>query len=306
MKWINCLALMAMMLFSCQNAPKKELKVVADVAVAEKKENQKPAFDEEKSNTDKNQTADTTRYTSSKEPPPPKTSATNIDWDKKIIKTANVSLELKNFSSYNKGIHQNLKAYGAYIAQEEQTQTNDFIQNTVTIKVPVEQFENLMNSFSGEGIKLLEKKISTEDVTAEVIDTKGRIETKKQVRLQYMELLKQAKNMKDILEVQSEINAITEEVESAGGRVQYLTHQAAYSTINLKYLQYSSGVKPVDEEPGFFSKMKEAFKSGGNAIANIALFLMNIWPVIVVLVVGYVVVQKRSNKKSSAKQEASV
>lgn len=304
MKWINCLALMAMMLFSCQNSSDKAPKIAQLSVATEKKEERKPAFDNEER--DKNVAADSTRQPSSKEPPPPKTAAANPDWDKKIIKTANVSLELKDFNSYNKGIHQSLKAYGAYIAQEEQTQTNDFIQNTVTIKVPVEQFENLMNSFSGDGIKLLEKKITTEDVTAEVVDTKGRIETKKLVRQQYMELLKQAKNMKDILEVQSEINGITEEVEAAGGRVQYLTHQAAYSTINLKYLQYSNGVKPIDEEPGFLSKMKEAFKSGGTAIANIALFLMNIWPVLVVLGIGYILIKRRSKGKSLPKQEGTI
>jgi hypothetical protein len=305
MKWINCLAFMAMVLFSCQNASNKEPKVAQVSVAAEKKEDKKTAFNADQ-NKEENTAADSTRHTSPKEPPPPKTSAANPDWDKKIIKTANVSIELKDFNVYNKSIHQSIKAYGAYIAQEEQTQTNDFIQNTVTIKVPVEQFDNLMNSFSGDGIKLLEKKIATEDVTAEVIDTKGRIETKKQVRLQYMALLKQAKNMQDILDVQNEINGITEEVEAAGGRVQYLTHQAAYSTIHLKYLQYSNGVKPIDEEPGFFSKMKEAFKSGGAAIANIALFLMNIWPVVIVLVVGYVILKKRNNNKSIAKQEGTV
>jgi hypothetical protein len=52
----------------------------------------------------------------------------------------------------------------------------------MVIKVPVDQFENLMNSFSGEGIKVIEKKISSDDVTGEMVDTKSRIETKRQVR----------------------------------------------------------------------------------------------------------------------------
>lgn len=43
------------------------------------------------------------------------------DWDKKIIKTARVSLELKDFKAFDKLLHSGLKAYGAYIAGENQT-----------------------------------------------------------------------------------------------------------------------------------------------------------------------------------------
>jgi len=47
--------------------------------------------------------------------------------------------------------------------------------------------------------------------------------------------------MKEILEVQSEINSIQEEIESAEGRINYLSHSAAFSTIHLKYVQYIHG-----------------------------------------------------------------
>lgn len=302
MKIILLCTALAVMILSCNNAERK-----ASITNTETTKEKIALDNTEDKQAERKQVADSTRVVQQESnTPPSKEPKANPDWDKKIIKIADVSLELKDFNAYNKGIHQNLKAYGAYIAQEEQTQTNDVTQNTITIKVPVDKFEDLMNSFSGDGIKLLEKKITTEDVTGEVIDTKGRIETKKQVRQQYMELLRQAKNMKDILEVQSEINGITEEVEAAGGRVQYLVHQAAYSTIHLKYFQYINGIKPVDEEPSFFSKLKEAFKSGGNAIANITLLLANIWPVILVAAFGYLVIKRRNKNKQIIKQDTAL
>ncbi|MDB5192777.1 MAG: hypothetical protein JWQ96_2340 [Segetibacter sp.] len=101
-----------------------------------------------------------------------------VDWDKKIIKTANVTLELKSYNAYNTSIHQNLKKYGAYVAGEEQTENDARIEKNLTIKVPVEQFEDLMNMVPSEGVKVLEKRISTEDVTGEVVDTKARMDAK--------------------------------------------------------------------------------------------------------------------------------
>ena len=138
-----------------------------------------------------------------------------------------------------------------------------------------------MNSLPGDGIKVLEKTISTEDVTGEVVDTKARIEAKKEVRARYIELLRQAKNMKDILEVQDEINGIQEDIESASGRVNYLTHAAAYSTINLKYYQFLNGVTSKDVEPGFLTNVSEAFKTGSSVITNLILFFISIWPVVI-------------------------
>ncbi len=305
MKRILCVAFLAMVLGACNQHNKTHQAIVADLTATDIKtglDKVEEKQEEQKENLDSIVKAQQqpSVNTPSKEP------KANPDWDKKIIKIATVSLELKDFNAYNKNIHQNLKAYGAYISKEEQTQTNDATQNSITIKVPVDRFEDLMNSFSSDGIKLLEKKITTEDVTGEVIDTKGRIETKKQVRQQYMELLKQAKNMKDILEVQNEINSITEEVEAAGGRVQYLVHQAAYSTIHLKYLQYTSGAKPVEEEPGFLSKLKEAFKSGGSTIANLAIFLTNLWPLILLAAISWMVIKRWNKSKQPIKQDTAV
>ncbi len=222
----------------------------------------------------------------------------NIDWDKKIIKTADIALQVKNYTAFNNNIHSKVKSYGAYIASEEQSQTDGGVQNSISIKVPVDQFENLLNSFSNDAVTIVEKKISTQDVTGEVVDTKSRIEAKKQVRNRYMDLLKQAKNMKEILEVQQEINGIQEDIESGAGRVSYLTHNAAYSTINLRYFQYNSGSNSVDEKPNFFTKFKEAFEQGVTVIGNLLLFFTSIWPLIILGIIAWFIYKKMAPKNS--------
>lgn len=206
----------------------------------------------------------------------------NPDWDKKIIKNANITLELKDYRGYNNSIHAKTKSFGAYIAQEQQNETDDEIINSLTIKVPVDKFDDLVNALPGEGIRIIEKNISTEDVTGEVVNTKARLEAKKQARERYLELLKQAKNMEEILQVQNEINSIQEDIESAAGRVNYLVHASAYSSVNLKYYQYLNGATKKDLEPGFFSELSEAFKNGTSVITGLVLFFVSIWPLMIV------------------------
>ena len=69
--------------------------------------------------------------------PSPAPVNTNADWDSKIIKTASVKLEIKNFKKYSDYIHNSVKLYGAYVAQEEQTFSDEKSETVITIKVPV-------------------------------------------------------------------------------------------------------------------------------------------------------------------------
>jgi hypothetical protein len=214
--------------------------------------------------------------------PMPLQAASNPDWDKKIIKTATLKLEVKDFKKYNDNVHKTAKQFGAYIAQEEQNLTDEKSETVISIKVPVAQFETMMNLLPGDDGKVMERKITTEDVTGEVVDTRSRLEAKKQMRIKYLEFLKQSKNMEEVLQVQNEINGIQEEIESATGRVEYLSHQSLYSTINLSFYQPINGYKPSDGAPSFFTRITAAFKTGAGWIADLFVGLVSVWPLVLI------------------------
>jgi Domain of unknown function (DUF4349) len=206
--------------------------------------------------------------------------AANTDWDKKIIKTASLNVEVKEYSSYSASLREKVKNLGGYVAQEEQNQSEYKIENTLVIKVPADQFDNAVTLLAANTEKINEKKITSQDVSSEFIDTKSRIEAKKQVRQRYMDLLNQAKNMEEILHVQSEINGIQEEIESASGRIQYLGHSAAFSTIALTYYQVLNSLAKEEEKPSFGTKVASAFKTGWSWITDLFVGLVTIWPLL--------------------------
>ncbi|MFM9908240.1 MAG: DUF4349 domain-containing protein [Chitinophagaceae bacterium] len=216
----------------------------------------------------------------------------NIDWDKKIIKTGKLTIEIKDFKLFNANLREVIKKAGGYIAQEEQNQSEYKLENSVTIKVPVDQFEETLNMLSIPTEKIIEKKISSEDVTGEVIDTKSRMEAKKQVRQRYLDLLKQAKNMEEILLIQNEINDKQIEIESASGRINYLTHSAAYSTIQLTYYQVLNPSAITTNEPGFGKRFVQSLKDGAKWISELLLILVYIWPIWILLPIVWIFFKK--------------
>lgn len=212
----------------------------------------------------------------------------NFDWNKKIIKTATLKLEVKDFKNYSDNIHQTIKQFGGYIAQEEQNSTDEKSETVMVIKVPADQFEIMMNQISGSDNKILERKITSEDVTGEVVDTRLRLEAKKGMRLKYLEFLKQSKNMEVSLQVQNEINNIREEIESAAGRVAFLSHQSSYSTINCTFYRPINGYKPTDGHPSFLTRINTAFTTGTKWLADLFVGIISIWPLLITGIVIYI------------------
>ena len=186
----------------------------------------------------------------------------NPDWDKKIIKNATLNFEVKDYKNFYSTFREKIRNLGGYVAQEDQTQSEYKIENTLVIKVPVDQFDNALTLLTTNVEKINERKISSQDVTSEFVDIKSRIESKKQVRQRYIDLLKQAKNMEEILNVQSEIDEMQEEIESASGRIQYLGHSSSFSTINLTYYQVLNSSAKENSNPSFGQDLAIAFKTG--------------------------------------------
>lgn len=206
--------------------------------------------------------------------------AANPDWDRKIIKTATLNVEVENYSKYYAVLRESVKNVGGYIASEDQSQSDYKLENAVTLKVPVARFDESMNLLAtGTGKdKVVERKITSQDVTGEVVDTKSRMEAKRHVRLRYLELLNQAKTMEDILKVQDEINGIQEEIEMGTGRVNYLNHASAYSTIQLTFFQVINPALEAPKDPTFATRIWYAFENGWDFIKNILIGLISIWP----------------------------
>lgn len=215
--------------------------------------------------------------------------------ENKIIKTAEISLQVQEYHQFNNSIHQRVGRYNAYIASEQQKHQYGIIENSITIKVPIGRFDELIQSFTEKDGKILEKTISSEDVTAEVVDVASRLESKKQARAKYLALLQQAKNVDEMLNVQSEIDDLQEEIEATAARLNYLNQQAAYSTINLRYFQEEAN---YSYQPAFLSRLGNSLEAGAESIVQFFLFLAASWPwIIIIAVIIFFLIKKNRFRK---------
>jgi Domain of unknown function (DUF4349) len=236
----------------------------------------------------------------------PSAPAVQEDWDKKIIKTAHLNLEVKELDNFTKQVKAMFKNYGAYVAAEQQVNGTDRTANTLTVKVPVHLFDDAVSALCQLPVTIIDKQVTTQEVSAEMVDTKARIEAKKQLREKYLDFLKQSKNMTEALQVQEEINGLQELIEAAAGRVNYLGHAAAYSTITLSYYQLLQPVAKPDNPESFGAKLRGAMGYGWDIIKGIVLVGATIWPLLVLALVGWVWYKRRAKMTKGQQQAPSV
>jgi hypothetical protein len=212
-------------------------------------------------------------------------------WDKKIIKTATLQTEVKDFRKYSDKIHELVPLWEGYIAKEEEKDNDYKREGVLTIKVPVSRFDEAINSITSLQEKLLLKQITSEDVTSEVMDIRARMEAKKRIRLRYLDMLDKAKNMEEILQVEREINNIQEQIEAAEGRLDYLTHTSAYSTIELTFYKILEA-PGIGERPGFARRMVLALNEGLKWVGEFLIFFVTLWPVWMALLIIIILLKR--------------
>lgn len=230
--------------------------------------------------------------------PTPDAPPSTINWDKKIVKTATLNAEVKDYKTFSTGLYEKVRRFGGYVSNERQNQTEYKIENSMTIRLPVERFDEAMNGLLAGATAINEKTVSSEDLTGEFVDGRSRLEAKKQVRLRYLDLLKQAKNMAEILEVQQEINAIQEEIETVNGRLNFINHSSAMSTIHFTFYQVLDPALASQQsnDNSFFARLTNAFANGWQWLSSLFIGLISLWPLVLIAIPVFYVVKTRWKK----------
>jgi len=220
----------------------------------------------------------------------------------KIIKSAKARYKVENVKLATRTIKKIAGRYNAYIS--DLRYTNDLYkkENRFTIKIPQQHFHAMMDSI-GYIVDFVEyENITTKDVTEEYVDIQTRLKTKLEVKSRYEIILrKNAKTIEDILATEEKLRIIQEEIESAQGRLKYLSNKVSYSTIQIDlYEMVAYTEEPESYSKTFLSKSKEGLSFGWTAIEGFVIGLFYVWPLVILGVVVFFLARKRLSKRRIA------
>ena len=147
-------------------------------------------------------------------------------FERKIIRNADITVELENPEGAKQRLSSIAESSGGFIVTSESQQRGDSgMHITVTMRVPAAQFGPAVDSIRSMGGRILQDKVTGQDVTEEYIDLQARIRTKQALEAQFLEIMKQAMSISDALEVQRQIAVVRTEIEQLEGRRSFLENQ---------------------------------------------------------------------------------
>ncbi|MFI5142111.1 MAG: DUF4349 domain-containing protein, partial [Bacteroidia bacterium] len=117
----------------------------------------------------------------------------------------------------------------------------------------------------------------------------------------YKEILVRASTIKDILQVQENIRVLQEEIESKEGRLKYLNDQVAYSTLDVTLFKEIAYVYKPQEPDSFKERVKSALNSGWMVIVDFALWLIKVWPQLLIALVLFFIARRVYKKRKASK-----
>lgn len=224
----------------------------------------------------------------------------DIHTEIKIIKTGRLGIKVTNIEKTKQHIDTLISKYNAYYSNESFEVGNNYKTIDLTIRIPNKNFEALISRIEKENKIIEYKEIQSNDITKEYIDLNIRLENKHNYLNRYRDLLKQAKSVKEILEIEEQIRVLEEEIESTEGGIRFLDNQVDYSTLNLQINKEFEYTSPLREN--FFEKLKQSLSGGWNGIIQLTLFIIRIWPLWIFLFLFIwlfrKVIKKRKNKKN--------
>lgn len=221
----------------------------------------------------------------------------NNNIERKLIKTGFIEFETEDIKKTREIIENLVKKYQAYISQDNEQHFYSNIRQTISIRIPKENFDTFLNEITAGIKKLDNKNITVEDVTEEFVDSLARLRVKKETEQTYLKILSQAKTVKDILEVQNQIQDLRSDIEAIEGRLRYLQKSVNYSTLNISMYQI---INTSIARPSFFTKALNAVKEGIGLFSDIIIGILYLWIfILIIIAVLVIIIKKRRNKKRS-------
>jgi hypothetical protein len=174
---------------------------------------------------------------------------TGVQSDHMIIKNADVKLLVENTDN---AIDRSMQVVGdvnGYIISSrvwyQTINATSYKFATISIGVPVTEFETAMRRLRGLAVRVLDENASGQDVTSEYVDLQSQLGNLEVTRDRIRSFLDNAKTVEESLTINQELTNIEGQIDQVKGRMNFLSNRSAFSTITVTIKQDIPALTPT-------------------------------------------------------------
>jgi len=206
--------------------------------------------------------------------------------DRMIVYESKVSMDVADATEAMDRVAEIATRQGGYVVSNSFRYEGDRKVATVTIRVPSRNYQDTLAELRAIAIKVENEDSKSQDVTEEYSDLGAQLRALEAAEAQYLELLRRAQSVDDILKVQGRLSETRKEIERIKGRLVYLerTTDMASITVSL-FTSTKQKADPKAGLPTWWRKTTDAFEESfvflGNAATLLGMAIGFLWWLII-------------------------
>jgi hypothetical protein len=170
--------------------------------------------------------------------------------NRKLIRNAQVELEILSFDVAVQKITAFANEERGYVATtNSEKQANGKLRGTVVVKVVPENLDRFVRKIRDLG-ELKNQTLGTEDITKAYFDTDSRLKNARVMEQRLIDMLKKkSDDINDLLQVERELGRVREQIEQMQGELKYWDSQVQFATVTIQLTE-----KDMEEPAAFLLK----------------------------------------------------
>ncbi|HYZ91204.1 MAG TPA: DUF4349 domain-containing protein [Actinomycetota bacterium] len=192
----------------------------------------------------------------------------------KIVRTANIDVQVDSFDAAWSRANALATTYGGFVTSSQAS----IERGTITMRVPAAKLEKALADLRKLG-KVIQSTTTAEDVSAQIVDIDARLRVLSAEEAQLLELLGRASGVSQVLEVRDRLNAVRQESESLKAQKEYFASQVDYATINATVFERGADDPGEPGDDGILLEAwRTALRAGLTIIAGLLVVLGGLIP----------------------------
>jgi hypothetical protein len=166
---------------------------------------------------------------------------------------------------------------GTVLASDASTADDGSTSGTVTVRVPAEDFDDLLVAVGRVG-EVEQRSITSEDVSDEYVDLEARLRHNQAQERFYLSLLDRAEDVDDAIAVQQRVEGIQQTIEQIEGRLRFLDERTSFSRLTVELFEaggaFQAGGAPEPSFARYWATARAALVNvlgGALVVATVAL-----------------------------------
>ncbi|HYL16541.1 MAG TPA: DUF4349 domain-containing protein [Terriglobales bacterium] len=189
--------------------------------------------------------------------------------DRKLVRTSSIDLLVKRPAESAEKIRSLAERVGGFLVKSQMNGAQDATSAWLTIRVPAARIAEVGAEIRKLGLRVESEQMEAQDVTKQYVDQQAHLRNLRAQEAQYLTILKQAKTVKDTLDVSEKLNGVRGEIEQQEAEFEALSKQVETVAITVSlHSEAGANVFGLHWRPSY--ELKLAVMQGLEGLADYA------------------------------------